>query len=340
MAGPGPTGDGFTGSLLGAGETILQSLPASFAMAGAGPSVELGAGALQAARGEMGWVRVRAINDAAKKSGTIRAAPGVVAEIIERETAESGEKVSALYIDPGAVVRLFQSQNADPEAAAEELFGPGGAERMREALEKGGGEKVEIPIATYLERIAGKPVADALAEHTTTRPYYQTASEEREVGDVRQMSQKLAEDYLANNVEPSSEAEKRLVDSVQSMLQKTGTLSAEDAKTSVATLRAFLRTQAQRFGIEPDVLFQDYLLRVRRFDEERADVQQEEAVDDSFDFGTNVEDVIPEAEETRRTIGPIETYPDPVPEYEAEAEAEPDAPPAIETSLAGGPRGD
>ncbi|HTP30257.1 MAG TPA: hypothetical protein VMK12_31945 [Anaeromyxobacteraceae bacterium] len=305
------------GSLESAGETVLQSIPSALAMAGGGPALQVGQGAVDVARGRLSFHRVQAFNEAAKKSPTLKAAPEVVAEAIRRQTLETGEEVRSVFMDPAGVVRVFQQIGADVDTGADQLFGEGGRDLLRQALASG--SRIEVPLADYLSRIAPKPIAEALARYTVTRPLLptdvQTEELARQLVEQHKRDNPKGEAQAEKGEAPTSATESRLVDAVQKMLAATGMVNESEAKTSIANMRAFIQTQAKNFGVEPEALFKDFALRVERHNEEHAPGQGE-AVDDSFDFGANLGD-LPGAEVSPEDLPDVQ----PQPSQEAAAQA-------------------
>ena len=252
------------GTLTGALETGLVSLPSAGLMA-SGPMMELAVGGVRHGRGIANESRLRAIREAAKGSKTIEMAPEVVAEAVARTTAESGEALTSTFIDPSKFQVFFQENEADVDKAAVEFIGPDGPVKLREAIATG--EKVEVPMPLYIEKWAGKEIGEQLADHTTTRPDELTPAQRREQEtQLNAQAQALVEEYEKGEAPPvpTSEAERRLVESVRQQLANSGkTYSEADARTAVALHRAVLKTQAAVFGVSEDTLFDAFATRVR-----------------------------------------------------------------------------
>lgn len=206
--------------------------------------------------------KAAAITQALAESPTARASPDAVAQLIERESASGGEPISSVFVDPAAVVRYFQENQADPDTAAQELMGAEGRARVREAIATG--QKLEVPLAEYAEKWARNPINERLAEDIAVRAGHLTARELAQEDDsVQARAKDLAAQYEKENTEPTSAAEKRLVDAVQDHLVRTGVTDEKQSKTLVSAWRAFIRTQAERIGKNPDELFEGYTVRVR-----------------------------------------------------------------------------
>jgi GGDEF domain-containing protein len=210
--------------------------------------------------------KVSALAEVAETSETSRAAPQMIAELVKRETEKSGEKVSNLYVDAAAFERLFQAGGADAAQAATELMGEDGPRKLQEALSGANQGRLEVPIGDYLEKWGGKKVAQELAQDTTTRPGLLTVREQvAQDKEIETRRKALVAEYTAENaLAPESGAEQRLVEAVGAQLARTGVYKPAEAKQAVALTRAFLRTQAEVAGVEPDSLFSDYALTVER----------------------------------------------------------------------------
>jgi GGDEF domain-containing protein len=208
--------------------------------------------------------KVAALAQVAETSETARAAPQVIAEMVQRETEKSGEKVTNLYVDAQAFERLFQGGDQTSEQAIAELMGEEGPQKLKEALQGANQGRLEVPVGDYLEKWGGKKIAQALAEDTTTRPGLLTVREQvAQDKEIETRRKALVAEYTAENAPaPESTAEQRLVEAVGAQLARTGVYKPAEAKQAVALTRAFLRTQAEVAGVEPDALFADYALTV------------------------------------------------------------------------------
>lgn len=205
--------------------------------------------------------QVSAISEMSK-TPLAKASPEAVAQLIEKETADSGEPVTHLYVDPGAFTRLFQSENGgDPDEAAKELLGEEGPAKLKEAQATGG--KLEIPLAEYMEKWGGKPIAEALSQDTTTRPGHMTPRELAEQqAEVERQAQEIAKEAEKGLAPEGSEAD--FATTLEEQLRKTGTYTEAQTRQAIELQRAFIRTQAARFGVPADKLFSEFLISAQR----------------------------------------------------------------------------
>ncbi len=263
------------------GESVaMGAIGGAFGLSAITNTVNLTHELLAIGASQRGGARVQAIADVAK-DGAVKRAPTVVAELIERETAQSGEKVSSLYVDPKRLVELARKGNAEVSTVAKELMGDGGMERLERALADstdtpGGAATLEVPLAEYLSKWGGKPIAEQLVEDTTTRPTHQTIREQRRFfqGDVKKLAEQLAQAELdsekrqaagESEAAPAIEAEdttfamgpneRDFVDALKQQLIETGRVTHDEARQSVALHRALYRTLAKRGGKAAEAVF-------------------------------------------------------------------------------------
>ncbi len=111
----------------------------------------------------------------AAESPTVTASPEAAAQVVEDATAKEGRPVTTLHVTAEEFEAQARKGGADPFEAAEAMMGPGGAQALRDALATGG--KLPVPVATYLEKWVGTPLAAELVEHTTTAANLPTAAE-------------------------------------------------------------------------------------------------------------------------------------------------------------------
>ncbi|MCR4297061.1 MAG: hypothetical protein NUW21_16135, partial [Elusimicrobia bacterium] len=186
---------------------------------------------------------------------TAQASPEAAAAILADATAKTGKEVTHLYVDAEALRRYFQDGKENPE----DLLGPGGEKRISEAIASG--DKVEVPVAEYLERWAPHASADALVEHTTTEAGLDTAAQAKAKAE-------------AETSRKPSEAEARLRRTMEEQLQAAGLKSGE-ARDSAAPYIAALRTLGERSGRGADALFEQYQITIEKGRGETAGKTQE-----------------------------------------------------------------
>lgn len=254
-------------STLEEGINAARVAATSAAMIGAaGPAVTLASASRRQRSAELAGQQVAQIA-ALSETPAAKAAPEALAEAVASATESAGERVESLHVDAQALVTLFQDANVDVDRGAVELLGDSGPAKVREAIASG--ERVEVPISVYMERWGTTEAGRAMLEHTTTRQDRETVAELRA---RRALPEQVAEDAdrlvqeweAAGAPSPASDAEARLVDAVGRQLAATGVYTPEEAGRATSLVRAFLRTQADRFGVSADELFREYTITVER----------------------------------------------------------------------------
>jgi GGDEF domain-containing protein len=246
------------------------------ALGAAGTAVHVASQSMTRARSVVAGQQTASLSGLAD-SPTVRAAPEAVAQMIEKQTQAQGEPVSHLYIDPHAFVRLFQDENSDPNEAAAALMGEEGPRQLQEAVATG--NKLEIPLKDYLEKWGGKEVARRLAEDTTTQTGYLTPNELRtQHEEIQKQAEALAKEYQKDDAAQPTGAEAAYADTLEKQLVETGRMNAKEARTQVALHRAFIRSQAQVFGLNADELFRDAVVQAQKGDEGQSVAGQNDAV--------------------------------------------------------------
>ena len=170
-----------------------------------------------------------------------QAAPREAAELLARMTAARGAPVTHVQVTPQALAQYFQTA-ANPQAAATALLGEDAQETLRLAL--AANERVEVPTEAILAM--GKDaarllpdMADSSEVSTGREAAARKAATEAQAQALATAAQKEA------GLEPDSEAEAALVDTVQQQLKAHG-YSTANARLLTTPMRLFLRTQAIR----------------------------------------------------------------------------------------------
>ena len=242
-----------------------------------------GVGAVAQQRIQRRAEMAKALLDAAKKSHLAKASPQTFAEVAAAQTEAAGERTEALYLDAEPTLRLFQEAGVDPR----EFFSE---EQLEEARLTGA--KLEVPLAK-LPDLVNTGLEARLAEHATTRADEDTAAQAQLAAqELEEQAQALAKEI--DSVEPG-EAESRLLALLESDLVKA--FKKKDAKPNLALWRAFVRTQAAYMGVQPEALFAEIEVRVRRRVE--AGASPLEAATPAVEAERAVEDATPAVEAER-----------------------------------------
>lgn len=184
-----------------------------------------------------------------------RAAPTAVADMVKKATAKSGEPVTALHVDAEEFVRLYQSQNADPDEAVRELMGEEGPKKLKDALETG--QRLEVPIAQYLERWGGTETAKRLVDATSTSA---TAPLLVDVEETQERIEQLAKEVDAEA--PQSEAEAAFIASTEASLEQAQGEGRNAAREQMNLWRAVVRTLGAKSPGLAEKMFEDLRVMV------------------------------------------------------------------------------
>jgi hypothetical protein len=219
--------------------------------------------ALDASRG-----RGELVAEIAKLAGTEAAlgAPRAVAHLVAKEARRAGAgDIKAAYLDLEAAEQFFQTQGTDAATALSELLGEDVSAKVAAARAGENLGRLEIPLATYLEKLGPTGVAEALAGDTAVRPFDATLNEQAklqqdlvaEAEDAVQLWQKTgkAPDPEPGEIEWAKDIARRATES--------GAATKGDAKRFEQVARAFVRALVKRYGEPARALMSRYVVDVR-----------------------------------------------------------------------------
>ncbi len=218
-------------------DAMVQALPSSLALGIIGPAVQLTREARQLDRSRVAGKQIAALAQL-PETELARAAPELVAKTVESATSETGAPITSLFVDTKAFLKLFQSEAPQ---AAEELLGPDGPKQLKEAIDTGG--RLEVPVATYLEKWGSNEAAKQLAPDTAASPVHMTPRE-LEAFDQVVLEAHAKAIEKENTQEAAAELEQanQLVDQLEDQLKATKLFSAEQARTAMKPFRAAVET--------------------------------------------------------------------------------------------------
>lgn len=205
------------------------------------------------------------------ESDNARQASRDFSSLVDHELAQSGEKVTHAYIDPQAFIEKVEEQGADPKQIAEQIFGPEGPDRMRQALAKrddsaGNRATFEMTLEEYLEKFGATELSGILTQNTSVRDGGLTlgeqANQEQEIRDLaKRLEQEGIEDEDDIEVGPH---ELEFVKVLQDQAVKSGRVTVDQARKTMAPFRAFIKTQLKRSPVAADAVFRDMVASVKR----------------------------------------------------------------------------
>lgn len=283
-----------------------KGLVGGFGLGAAGSTVHLTTQMIAMNKAQAAGVQVAALAQlAGAESPTVKAAPEAVANMVAEATLNQGEAVTHLYVDAGAFQRLFQSENDSGAAhqAAAQLLGPDGPRQLQEALATG--QKLEVPVADYLERWGGTEAAEKLAEDTTTSPTLATPREANEAGPaIRKRADELAAEFKKDEAPPPLPAERQALDQLEAQVKATGQFSDKQVRDFLAVHRGEVTALAERSGIPAAQLLREFQLRFAKGDETTAPANalEQGPVDATAEFLSRRADQLSPEERVRETL--------------------------------------
>jgi GGDEF domain-containing protein len=202
------------------------------------------------------------------KGPTARFAPELYAAHARAVTERYGEKVDAFYFDTPEILRLFQGDemtsagiiSEEVERASRELMGETGPERLKAALATG--SKLEVPIEEFAERWAPLPIADALKEHVSGKPWVPTLAQEVKDSERREEEAKALVAAIEKDEAPPTPEEAAL-DRLAEDLAAGGKMKPGAIRDQVKLWRKHLNAMAVRAEVPIAELVQQFEVRVR-----------------------------------------------------------------------------
>jgi hypothetical protein len=170
-------------------------------------------------------------------------------EFVEAVTKDSG--VDSIFVAADKFDTYFQGKNESPASFAQTL---GVSDSYNEAKAVGG--DVKIPLSTWVEKVVGTDHYQGLANDIRLREEDLSVNEAKELEARVAETEKAAKDSESERLDESASA---VGDTIASQLKELG----EDPKQAVIIERAF-RTLGERMGKDPQELFNQYRLLVRK----------------------------------------------------------------------------
>lgn len=204
------------------------------------------------------------------ESPTAKADGSVYQAIVERDTQRYGaQPMRSLWLDP-RVFRLAQGPTdtqdepvlpgqVSPamENLAKETLGEGGDQKLRDAVASG--QKIEVSLADYAERIAGRPLGEAALAHITTVSNGQTQVELRaDLRDREERAKEIVAQIEADKV-PLQPEEGPFAKLEDSLLLK---FTPEEARSVVKVWRKFANSLSVRMKLPLAQVVNDTVARI------------------------------------------------------------------------------
>lgn len=215
--------------------------------------------AAKAEAAEKGMQSLQALSELSTASKTRERDPQAFNEYVKKAT-EDGH-LQDVYVEANKFAEVLNQSGVSIDKLAETL--PDVAAQFHEAVQTNG--DVRIPVADYATHIAGGPVDAALLPHLKTDPdgmtfhdsqeYYQSQQTE-----MKALAEKIVNDKLNDNAYQADVQD--IHQKVLDQLTAAGRFSPDVNKAYAALTRDFYVTQAERAGMTPREMYEQYPLRV------------------------------------------------------------------------------
>jgi hypothetical protein len=173
-----------------------------------------------------------------------------------QQVSEDGP-LSDIYVDGETFANALHQSEVDPNNI------PGLQARLDEAVQTGG--DVQIPIEDYATHIAGTDLDKAILPELKSEEGGMTYAEgQRFYQDAAGEMEARAKDIVAQQDEQTTQQDdvKAIGDKLFEQMQATGRFPDDVSRSSVAPVAEFYRTMAERLGMKPGELYDQFPLRV------------------------------------------------------------------------------
>lgn len=180
-------------------------------------------------------------------------------EAFKRFVAQAAEDgpVQHVYVDGKTLDDALHQSPIDPAAM------PDLGARVQEARATGG--DVQIPVEDYATHIAGTPLDAALLPNLKTEEGGMTYAEGQQFFQNTKEEMAARAQEIAQQASGADEREAQLStinETLLGQMMATGRYPADVARASLAPVTEFYRTMAERTGMEPGKLFEQFPLRI------------------------------------------------------------------------------
>jgi hypothetical protein len=236
------------------------------------------------------------------------------------EQLVQGSPVENIYIDPNAIDEFFQSSTTDPVAIMQQL---GFLDQYTAAKEHGG--QVEIPLATWVDKVVGTEYYQGLANDVKFDPAGMSVNEAKQAreelkAEVEAEAKKASE--AKDPAEPEVDPMKQIEEEVLGQLASTD-ISEQEAKLYAQVVSSPFQVWGKETGQNPYELFKAYNLRIKQYADQMGVQQGETALAQgdvkpvaNFKF-SSVPDLTPEQQDVEARFAASLSQPDVEERYSA-----------------------
>lgn len=197
------------------------------------------------------------IGQAIKEAPVTASLPDRVKQLVE--TAAGGEDASTVYFKPEEFDAYFQSKGESPAKAASDIMGDDG-KAYYEA--KSTGAPLAIPLGDYVSKVGPTDHFEGLLQSARMRPGGTTLGEAQDY--LKSLPATMAD--LAKEAQTSEPAPATSIrDAIAQRLESVGRSKSEAQSAGQVYEQAF-STLGKRSGIDPQLLFDQYNLKIQRGD--------------------------------------------------------------------------
>ncbi len=205
------------------------------------------------------------IGAAVKESKLTKRMPEKLRELVD--LMNDGDEPAAVYFQPNDWDSYWTRKGLSPARAAEQIIGDSGKAYF-EAKETG--SALEIPLGTFIEKVAPTEDYDGLLPSTRTSPDGMSIAEAQEhmqsLGATMEELAREASGQPTVDEAPQAESAQAIAEDVSAQLESIG-FDRKTARTYSAVYEAAFRSLGERLGVDPKSLFDQYGLRINRPDQ-------------------------------------------------------------------------
>lgn len=267
VANPNKTWDEYLQERPGAAyQTLLATLVQSGIMGGANTAVGKLTGQIQqdqqrAQEAQQSAESLQGLLNTAAQSKLRTLSPDTFASFAQQAAERSGEAPTELYVDARAFSEALNQEGVDSLQVLASM--PTVAQQLDEAIAAGG--DIVLPMGEALAALPGSAIEQAVVPHLRTGADALSLAEAQETGNQSaEFFQQAAQDVLAEQAENAAfqQSAQAVYDNVLGQLQTANRFTADVNESYAALMRDFYVTTANRLGVTPEQMLQQYPVKI------------------------------------------------------------------------------